>query len=90
MIEWEEMARCLHHDPDLFFAPGAAHVRRAKAICTRCEVRGECLEYALKTRVDSGVWGGMNERERRALLRRQPALVRHLDASPGHRMASVS
>jgi WhiB family redox-sensing transcriptional regulator len=53
------------------FVQGAAQ-RRAKVVCHGCPVRAECLADALDNRVEFGVWGGMTERERRALLRRRP------------------
>lgn len=53
---------------------GAAQ-NRAKAVCTGCPVRTECLADALDNRVEFGVWGGMTERERRALLRRRPMVT---------------
>jgi WhiB family redox-sensing transcriptional regulator len=57
--------------PDALFVEGAAQ-RDARAVCTGCPVRLECLADALDGRMDFGVWGGMTERERRALLRRRP------------------
>jgi WhiB family redox-sensing transcriptional regulator len=57
--------------PDALFVEGAAQ-RDARAVCTGCPVRLECLADALDSRMDFGVWGGMTERERRALLRRRP------------------
>ena len=57
--------------PDTLFVQGAAQ-NRAKAVCQGCPVRTECLADALDNRVEFGVWGGMTERERRALLRRRP------------------
>ncbi|WP_225801762.1 WhiB family transcriptional regulator [Streptomyces sp. NK15101] len=58
---------------DELFVEGAAQ-NRAKAVCFGCPVQAECLAYALDRRVEHGVWGGMTERERRALLRRRPAV----------------
>jgi len=55
----------------VLFVTGAAQ-NRAKAVCMGCPVRTECLSDALDNRVEFGVWGGMTERERRALLRRRP------------------
>ena len=66
---WEEDARCRRYDPEIFFAPKATAERRAKAICGRCPVRGDCLSFALENRVQFGIWGGMNGRERTRLLR---------------------
>ncbi len=69
--EWASKAACRNIDPDTLFVQGAAQ-NRVKAICLGCEVRTECLSYALDNRIEFGVWGGMTERERRALLRRRP------------------
>jgi len=64
-------ALCHESDPDLLFQRGAAQ-NLAKLVCRSCPVRTECLADALDNRVEYGVWGGMTERERRALLRRRP------------------
>jgi len=69
--DWAAQAACRTADPDTLFVQGAAQ-NRAKAICSGCIVRTECLADALDNRVEFGVWGGMTERERRALLRRRP------------------
>jgi WhiB family redox-sensing transcriptional regulator len=69
--EWAAQAACRTTDPDTLFVQGAAQ-NRVKAICLGCDVRTECLSDALDNRVEFGVWGGMTERERRALLRRRP------------------
>ncbi len=69
--DWAAQAACRAADPDMLFVKGAAQ-NRAKAICLGCQVRTECLSDALDNRVEFGVWGGMTERERRALLRRRP------------------
>jgi WhiB family transcriptional regulator, redox-sensing transcriptional regulator len=71
VTEWAANAACRSADPDLLFVQGAAQ-NRAKTICLGCPVRTECLADALDNRVEFGVWGGMTERERRALLRRRP------------------
>ncbi|MCX4826931.1 WhiB family transcriptional regulator [Streptomyces sp. NBC_01142] len=68
---WSEDAACRSADPDVLFADSTQQ-NRAKAVCTRCLVRTECLIEALDNGVEFGVWGGMTERERRALLRRRP------------------
>lgn len=64
-------AACRTTDPDELFVQGAAQ-NRAKQVCCGCEIRTECLADALDGRIEFGVWGGMTERERRALLRRRP------------------
>jgi WhiB family transcriptional regulator, redox-sensing transcriptional regulator len=77
---WQERANCLGVDPDLFFPERGASTREAKAVCGSCEVRPECLEYALDHAEKFGIWGGLSERERRR-LRRQRALARRNAAS---------
>lgn len=74
---WQYKAACRGEDSNLFFAPNyferkeekASREGRARAICGRCEVREDCLEYALRVREPHGIWGGLNEVERKALLR---------------------
>ncbi|SOE06526.1 Transcription factor WhiB [Streptomyces sp. Ag109_G2-15] len=73
VTEWSAQAACRTSDPDEMFVQGAAQ-NRAKAVCTGCPVRTECLADALDNRVEFGVWGGMTERERRSLLRRRPSV----------------
>lgn len=76
---WQFRAACRGEDASLFFAPSyferhkekAARERKAKAICARCPVREPCLEFALRVREAHGVWGGLNEQERRQLLRQR-------------------
>lgn len=68
---WHEDAACRSADPEEMFADSARQ-NRAKQLCAGCVVRTECLVEALDNRVEWGVWGGMTERERRALLRRRP------------------
>lgn len=71
VIDWPGHAACRGAAPDELFVPGAAQ-NRAKAVCMGCPVRAECLADALDNRIEFGIWGGMTERERRALLRRRP------------------
>ncbi|MEW2294382.1 WhiB family transcriptional regulator [Streptomyces sp. NPDC006743] len=72
-MEWAVRGAC-RGSAEQMFAEGAAQ-NGAKSVCYRCPVRMECLSYALDQRMEHGVWGGMTERERRALLRRNPAVV---------------
>jgi WhiB family transcriptional regulator, redox-sensing transcriptional regulator len=68
---WIASAACRRSDPDALFVQGAEQ-HRAKAVCQGCPVRTECLADALDNGIEFGVWGGLTERERRALLRRRP------------------
>ncbi|HJQ47623.1 MAG TPA: WhiB family transcriptional regulator [Amycolatopsis sp.] len=68
---WRADALCRDADPDELFVRGADQ-NRAKLVCMGCPVRTECLAEALDNRIGFGIWGGMTERERRALLRRRP------------------
>ncbi|HEV7649438.1 MAG TPA: WhiB family transcriptional regulator [Actinophytocola sp.] len=69
--DWRVNASCRDEDPDGLFVRGKEQ-RKAKLVCIACPVRTECLAEALDNRIEFGVWGGMTERERRALLRRRP------------------
>jgi WhiB family transcriptional regulator, redox-sensing transcriptional regulator len=76
--DWRLRAACKDQDPELFFpvsekGPGARQARRATAVCARCPVRSECLEYALDNGLDHGIFGGTTETERRALRRARTA-----------------
>ena len=87
--DWRRLASCRDTDPCLFFPVGTTGdaidlIEAAKTVCLRCEVRAECLEFALVTRQESGVWGGTSEDERRTLRRRWLAARRERSASgPG-------
>jgi WhiB family transcriptional regulator, redox-sensing transcriptional regulator len=75
---WRSKAICRDTDPDLFFPVGTTgqalvQIARAKEVCAECPVRVPCLEYALETNQDSGIWGGLSEEERRAIRRQQAA-----------------
>lgn len=70
-LDWTVRGACATQDPDELFVSGAAQ-NRAKQVCQGCPVSTECLSDALDNRIEFGVWGGMTERERRALLRRRP------------------
>ncbi len=66
-MEWQDRARCAPPDPEAFFPETGGSTREAKRVCLSCEVRGECLEYALANDERFGIWGGLSERERRRL-----------------------
>jgi WhiB family redox-sensing transcriptional regulator len=68
--EWQDRALCAETDPEAFFPEKGGSTREAKRICSGCEVRAQCLEYALAHDERFGIWGGLSERERRRLKRR--------------------
>ncbi len=68
-LGWMEQAKCLDADPETFFPEKGGSTREAKRICNACDVREECLEYALANDERFGIWGGLSERERRRLKR---------------------
>ena len=72
--DWRDRSACRDTSPDLFFpvgttGPAIEQITEAKAVCATCEAQGPCLEYAMVTNQDSGVWGGTSEEERRKLRR---------------------
>jgi WhiB family redox-sensing transcriptional regulator len=69
-LAWQDRALCAQTDPEAFFPEKGGSTREAKRVCTSCEVRAECLEYALENDERFGIWGGLSERERRKLKRR--------------------
>ena len=78
---WRDHALCRDTDPELFFpigntGPALLQIEEAKAVCMRCDVRDACLQWALDTGQDAGVWGGLSEDERRALRRRNARAAR--------------
>ena len=66
---WQERALCAQTDPEAFFPEKGGSTREAKRVCGGCEVRAECLGYALEHDERFGIWGGLSERERRRLKR---------------------
>jgi WhiB family redox-sensing transcriptional regulator len=73
--EWRDLAACSDSEPTLFFpigttGPAIEQIAAAKLICLACSVKDECLQYALETNQESGVWGGYAEDERRRLRKR--------------------
>ncbi|MCL2736217.1 MAG: WhiB family transcriptional regulator [Propionibacteriaceae bacterium] len=67
---WQASALCAQTDPEAFFPEKGGSTREAKSVCKVCDVRQECLEYALAHDERYGIWGGLSERERRKLKRR--------------------
>jgi WhiB family transcriptional regulator, redox-sensing transcriptional regulator len=74
-MDWRHYAACRDVDPELFFpigntGPALLQIDEAKQVCHRCPVMESCLQWALESGQDAGVWGGLSEDERRALKRR--------------------
>lgn len=75
ITDWRELAACRDTDADMFFpigstGPAVAQIDKAVAICGGCSVREACLQYALETHQEAGVWGGYAEDDRRRLRKR--------------------
>ncbi|XAS74974.1 WhiB family transcriptional regulator [Dermatophilaceae bacterium Sec6.4] len=75
-MDWRDQAACRDEDPELFFpigttGPAVQQVEDAKAVCRRCPVIGPCLEFAMETGQDEGIWGATTKDERRALKRQR-------------------
>jgi WhiB family redox-sensing transcriptional regulator len=73
--EWRRNAACRDTDPDLFFpvgttGPAIEQIANAKAVCQQCDAQAACLEFAIATNQDSGIWGGTSEEERRQLRKK--------------------
>ena len=71
--DWRAKGLCSQSDPDLWFSVGALDHKQAKLICGQCEVRQQCLQYAVSAPVEHGIWGGLTERERRKVRRNSAA-----------------
>ena len=72
--DWRHRAACRDEDPELFFpigtdGPALAQVEQAKAVCRRCHVQADCLQWSLDAREQHGIWGGTTPQERAELLR---------------------
>lgn len=72
---WMDNALCRQTDPEAFFPEKGGTTALAKAVCRHCEVRADCLQYALDNDERFGVWGGLSERERRRLKKRSTPRV---------------
>ena len=84
-MDWRDHAACRDEDPELFFpvgtsGPALRRIAEAKAVCWRCPVSSECLNWALASGQDAGVWGGLSEDERRALKRRNAGTGTRINA----------
>jgi WhiB family redox-sensing transcriptional regulator len=66
-VDWQTNARCTEVDPEIFFPERGGSSKEARKVCDKCDVRLQCLEYALNNKEQFGIWGGTSERERRRL-----------------------
>ena len=78
---WRNQATCRDTDPELFFPVGTTgqallQIAKAKSVCCQCPVNGKCLDFALETNQDTGIWGGTSEDERRQIRREAAARAR--------------
>lgn len=85
-LDWRKDAACAHVDTDLFFpvgvtGPAIPQIAAAKAVCEECPARATCLDFAITTNQEYGIWGGTSEEERRVLRRRWRAEQRRTRAS---------
>jgi WhiB family redox-sensing transcriptional regulator len=78
-VEWQSNARCAEVDPEIFFPERGGSSKKAREVCSDCEVSAQCLEYALNNKEQFGIWGGTSERERRRL--RKERTLRRLRAA---------
>ena len=72
-LAWQSDSLCAQTDPEAFFPEKGGSTRDAKKICQSCEVKAQCLQYALENDERFGIWGGLSERERRKLRKRNSA-----------------
>jgi WhiB family transcriptional regulator, redox-sensing transcriptional regulator len=84
-MDWRHIAACRDVDPELFFpigntGPAVTQIDEAKQVCLRCKVMEPCLQWALESGQDAGVWGGLSEDERRALKHRTRVVATRANA----------
>jgi WhiB family redox-sensing transcriptional regulator len=79
---WMAEGKCREIPPAVFFPNDGVGVEVARRICADCPVKSPCLEYALRSRIDHGVWGGTSERERRRIARSRRLSAASAKASP--------
>lgn len=71
--DWSALGSCSQVDPEIFFPEKGGSNRDAKLICTKCDVREQCLQYALDNDENYGIWGGLSKKERQALKHQRTA-----------------
>ena len=86
---WRHQATCRDTDPELFFPIGTTgqallQIAKAKSVCCECPVHVECLQFALDTNQDTGIWGGTSEEERRQIRREAAARARAARTAASH------
>lgn len=79
---WMDQARCAQIGGDKWFPEWGGNERDPKAVCESCDVRQQCLDYAIKHRINDGIWGGVSERQRRRIITKRNMEARlRLEAS---------
>lgn len=91
---WRSDAACRDTQPDLFFPVGRTgqaldHIEKAQQVCATCDVQVECLEYALMTNQDAGIWGGLTEDDRRKIRRERRKANRAAQAAAAKAQAEA-
>tara|TARA_R100000278_G_C5361113_1_gene125411 strand:+ start:260 stop:565 length:306 start_codon:yes stop_codon:yes gene_type:complete len=79
---WKNKGACVGVEQDIFFPERGSSTRLAKAVCRRCEVQEECLEYAVNNGEKFGIWGGLSERERRAIRKKRGIVLKKKPYTP--------
>jgi WhiB family redox-sensing transcriptional regulator len=69
-LDWQDDGLCKESDPEAFFPEKGGSTKQAKAVCKRCPITEECLQYALENNERYGIWGGQSEHQRRQILKR--------------------
>ena len=85
--QWRSLAACVTAEPEIFFPVSAAarnpvQIAEAKAVCDRCLVRGQCLDFAVRTRQMHGIWGGMTEEERYPVVKADQQRAQDASTAP--------
>ena len=88
-LSWQERALCAQTDPSAFFPEQGGSTREAKRVCMSCDVRIECLDYALRHEETFGIWGGLSERERKRLAERSLKTVQQITAGGSNYLSGL-
>jgi WhiB family transcriptional regulator, redox-sensing transcriptional regulator len=84
LLPWQDSALCAEADPEAWFPEKGGSTKEAKKVCMACDVRAECLDYALERDERFGIWGGLSERERHRLKRNDGTIPSPQAITPYH------